>query len=649
MIIKTTHIIKLFPILFLLVAHSLFSQTDKHKLDSIENIFSKASGLERIELIADFIRNANFHKTDHYRFKPYLEEAFEWEKQHPNIVLLNTLNLGYANVLIAENNLEEALRSLHEILKSGEYLTQKDSISTYDFLFGLYKNVGAYSEAWRALQIRDNVIEHVPETNPTYIFYNKLRMEGYPILLLKTKQYEKSALAFRKQISYANMLKDLHAEAGGLNNLGLVYLKLNQSDSAIWAFNQSKVRWKKYLQGHSENGALGDRAFLGLLDGNIGSAYNQKGEYEKAIPLIRNQLEAFKNDNYLGLVSPLNELSISYFGLKEYQMAISLLDSANRIPKIEHSPSKLRKIYESKIQALEGYGNVNEALKLFKKLTIFNDSMRQVENNKRVAVLQVVYEVKNKERELVNQKKDNAILDSQNKIKKQFLYFGGVGLISIFGFILLIRSRNSVKRKKELQESFSQDLIEAQESERTRLARELHDSVGQKLMLLTKKTKLVENSDLSVLSENTLEELRAISRGLYPPMIEGLGLTIATESMINEIDKHSSIFFTNEIENIDNVLSKDNELHVYRIIQEVLSNIVKHADAKAVFITVEKKENHIKLSVEDNGKGFDFLKKLKSPSLGMKTLNERTKIIKSKLDVKSQSQKGTLVQLEIPI
>jgi CheY-like chemotaxis protein len=109
-------------------------------------------------------------------------------------------------------------------------------------------------------------------------------------------------------------------------------------------------------------------------------------------------------------------------------------------------------------------------------------------------------------------------------------------------------------------------------------------------------------------------------------------------------------FFTNDIENIDNLLNKADALHVYRIIQEVLNNIVKHANAKEVFVTVEKNHNHIKLSVEDNGNGFDFSEEVnKNVSLGMKTLKERAKIIKSILKITSEQNKGTVVQLEISI
>ncbi len=87
-----------------------------------------------------------------------------------------------------------------------------------------------------------------------------------------------------------------------------------------------------------------------------------------------------------------------------------------------------------------------------------------------------------------------------------------VGTIVYFSVIVLTRSRNGAKRRQKLTEGFSRDLINAQEEERTRVARELHDSVGQKLMLLTKQTKSIGNEKMESLAGETLEELRSISR-----------------------------------------------------------------------------------------------------------------------------------------
>ena len=229
-------------------------------------------------------------------------------------------------------------------------------------------------------------------------------------------------------------------------------------------------------------------------------------------------------------------------------------------------------------------------------------------------------------------------------------WFFWVSLLSIASVCIFIFYYYKTKAEKKRNEAYTHNLIKAQEAERTRVARELHDSVGQKLMLLTKKTKTNGNLEMESLANNTLQELRAISRGLHPAILERLGPTAAIRNMVDEVDSNTDIFFTHEIDDIDALLSREASLHLYRIIQEVLNNMVKHADAKAASVIIEKKESTIETTIADNGKGFEMSEKIKSgTSLGMKTLLERAKILHSKIDIKSQPNKGTTITLTIPI
>jgi signal transduction histidine kinase len=155
---------------------------------------------------------------------------------------------------------------------------------------------------------------------------------------------------------------------------------------------------------------------------------------------------------------------------------------------------------------------------------------------------------------------------------------------------------------------------------------------------------------MDILASTSLEELRSISRGLYPSVLERLGLTTAIKALIDEVDTNTDIFFSHEIENIDQLVSKEDALHFYRIVQESLSNLVKHSEAKAASITIEKNGKSIHTSIKDNGVGFDISSnKNVQNSLGMKTLRERTRMIHSKINVMSILQKGTTVELFTPI
>lgn len=300
-------------------------------------------------------------------------------------------------------------------------------------------------------------------------------------------------------------------------------------------------------------------------------------------------------------------------------------------------------------KAYEAMGDTDQAYKHFKIHSEIKDSIGKIKKVNALSYYQTLYETNKRDLKIKEQENNIILLDAKNKLYNQLLLFGGFGLILIFGIILLARSRNAAKRMQKMQIAFSHDLINAQEEEKMRIARELHDSVGQKVMLLTRQSKKYDDQNMQSLATNTLEELRSISRGLHPATLDKLGLTSAILAMINEVDAHTDTFFTNEIENIDPYMSKEASLHLYRIFQELLNNIVKHAEAKVVSVNIELDKNNIEVIVKDDGKGFEQHDKLKSEtSLGMRTLMERARILNSTLEIKSKPNFGTIVILLIP-
>lgn len=227
------------------------------------------------------------------------------------------------------------------------------------------------------------------------------------------------------------------------------------------------------------------------------------------------------------------------------------------------------------------------------------------------------------------------------------IWFWAAFLSTLFGMAFFALSRKNALAQKR-QQQITQDIINAQEEERSRVARELHDSVGQKLMMLTRKVKYFKNPETNALAGSTLAELRSISRGLHPAVLERLGFTAALEALIEEMDEHSDTFVSSEIENVDVLISKASSLHIYRIVQELLSNMIKHSAAKAARIELYQEGQVVKLSIQDNGKGFDYEQKLKTTkSLGMKSILERCKMIHGKLDITSEIGKGTTYVLTL--
>jgi signal transduction histidine kinase len=234
---------------------------------------------------------------------------------------------------------------------------------------------------------------------------------------------------------------------------------------------------------------------------------------------------------------------------------------------------------------------------------------------------------------------------------EQFFYKTGwfYCILSLFGITFLIWFLKQTKEKNKMQEKFSQDLLYSQETERTRIARELHDSVGQQLTLIKRKAQNSTQQEIAELTNNALEEVRSISRGLYPALLKQLGLTESIEQLVHDYDEQANLFFSLDISAINTDLSESESLNFYRIIQECLTNVVKHSNATSVNISIKKENKTIITFIDDNGKGFDMNNHKNKNSLGLKTIFERIKILNGTISVNNQQNKGTNFIFTIPV
>lgn len=409
----------------------------------------------------------------------------------------------------------------------------------------------------------------------------------------------------------------------------------------------------KFLELAWEASNLSDRHsyYEPILLSGFATAYAQQdslllaNEYLKKAENILNKSDAGNyQENFLEAQKAIA------FATGDYPKAIekgieylTLKKKGNHFEDIQNAEKFLADVYER-------IGDTTKAYTHFKAFNKINDSITTVQKVNALSYYQTLYETEKRDLKIKAQETDIALLASKNRVKNQWIFFGGLGLLAIFSIILLVRAKDSAHKQRRLQESFSQDLLKTQEEERARVARELHDSVGQQLMLLTRKTKNSGDTSMETLATNTLEELRSISRGLHPASLRRLGFTATIEDLIDSMGDQLDMYLSGDIENVDDAINDHTALHIYRIIQELLVNIIKHADAQAASVTIEKEKDTITLSIRDNGKGFNYDEKLQtSKSLGMKSLLERSKIINAKLSVDSILGKGTNVFLSVPV
>jgi signal transduction histidine kinase len=228
------------------------------------------------------------------------------------------------------------------------------------------------------------------------------------------------------------------------------------------------------------------------------------------------------------------------------------------------------------------------------------------------------------------------------------------------------------KAEEELRESenrlrlLSSQILMAQETERRRISRELHDELGQSLTVMKLRLSYIQKElaknqvvireecekTLQYLNQ-VIENVRRLSLDLSPSILEDLGLTAALRWFINNFIKNNDIQVTFDILEVDHLFSRDAQISIYRILQEALTNIGKHAQAKNIKVVIKKYEDRGFFRVEDNGQGFDPMKAaMKDASergWGLETMKERARMLGGSLDLWTQEGEGTKISFHIPL
>ena len=233
--------------------------------------------------------------------------------------------------------------------------------------------------------------------------------------------------------------------------------------------------------------------------------------------------------------------------------------------------------------------------------------------------------------------------------------------IALFSLAHIFRV-SALKRSQRAQERFSKQLIESQEEERKRIASELHDSLGQNLLIINNELMQQQQqpgetdgdlNQLSTMVREAISEVREISYNLHPHQIERLGLKKAIESAIKKIDHASKVSFSGYIDEIDDLFPESSRIHFFRIIQEALTNVYKHARATRATVEVRRFKDHLLTEISDDGSGFnpsDLEKNQhESTSLGIANMRERAMLLNGQFQIQSRPGQGTVIRVKIPL
>lgn len=471
-------------------------------------------------------------------------------------------------------------------------------------------------------------------------------------LYRKTKNLKRSLDYYDKALTIFEELNDKAGVAMIYNESGVVFEYLKDYDEAIRRYNFAL----SYSQKVSDS--VGISYSLNFISG----CYLQQKNFIKAEEFNLKSLairEKLKDPFTLAL--SYFDMGTMYLEMKQYPKAIDYFNKSNSIAKGLQYLELQSENYKSLSETNAQFGNFKESLLNHQAYTSLKDSIYKIESLKQIEELSTQYETKKKEQQIQLQ---------QFTIQRKNIFIGII--IGLFVLVIitgsLFYSKYKIKQKAKLQEEiFNQQelatkaVIAAEENERQRIAKDLHDGLGQ-LMSAAKMNLSVIQNELNFESEiqrksfektimlidESCKEVRTVSHNMMPNALLKSGLASGIRDFINKLDARALKvnLFT---EGLDNHLDENIEMVLYRIIQECVNNVIKHAKATLLDITIIKDEEGISVSIEDDGIGFDITDKNKFEGIGLKNISTRVQYLKGTVEWDSSIGKGTSIIIQLPL
>jgi len=470
------------------------------------------------------------------------------------------------------------------------------------------------------------------------------------------------------------------------------------------ALQIAKARKDSLSMGYSLQALVTDLIYANRLD--------EAGQY---IGELHNVAEEIMDDNLsaetygtLGMYSFQNKDytdAVSHFQ-KAYEKAKQLGENfqvANHLNSLAQAQRELGQLEESRKNLLESqklareFGNkradYNASLSLssyYKKVNDYRnaydnllyhlemkDSILKSETANYTTYLEESYEANKRENEILRLQRVHQQKDFE--IRRRNTYIGiGFGLVLALLIILYLLRRNFDSKQKlakqqsalleekiktiekEQQISSLQSMINGQETERTRIAKDLHDGLGgifstvkMHYSTLQQETPAIKANPLYRktldLINNASDELRKVAHNMMPEVLMKVGLVEALQDFCNNISSGKLLKITFQTFGMEKRLGSSTEIMLYRIIQELINNIIKHADATGALVQINREGNRLSLVIEDNGRGFDTKEAEEKRSMGIATVKSRVDYLNGRLTIDSRKDAGTTVMIDLLI
>ena len=639
------YLFSIFPIL-------LFSQS--REIDSLKHVIaSKVQDTIKLQALSDL--NWAMLQEDLDKAKEYAHQEFtlaskikskKWIAQGYNDLGLSFYKLGM---------LDSALFCYNLSLDIREKLKDKSLIASSRSKIGLiYHEMGEYNNALDNQLKALKIFEELKDSNKEAMTLNNISQIYYKLKNpQKEIEYGEKALAIHKKNENDYQCASVYG------NLGNTYKQIGNSKKSMEYFNLALPIFIKY----------GDR----LNEANVysGLAMNLRLDF-KDLEALEYYKKAYnisvEEKDKLGIEIYGHNISCVLTDLGKYQEALKYsLASLNSTEK--NNKSQLLLSYRQLATIYAYINNGIESRFYLDKYADLKDSVFSKNSAAQIAEMETKYNVEKKDLEIAKHKAELEAQEKQNFIKNIII----VSIIALLLLLTIITILYVRKKKVEQQakldseiahqkEIRTKSILEAEEKERRRIAQDLHDGVGQllsaaKLNLSNLESKIiVQNDEQKIAMQNALslvddsvKEVRAVSHNMMPNTLIKLGLGSAVREFITKLGNAPTLKVDLEIVGLDTRLDNQIETVLYRVIQEIVNNIIKHAKASHISMQLIRHESELNIMIEDNGIGFDTNKLDTFDGIGLKGIQTRIEFLNGNVHFDSFIGRGTTVIIDLPL
>ena len=468
---------------------------------------------------------------------------------------------------------------------------------------------------------------------------------------------------YTKQEEYAQKAVKISQKTRGKSNLFISYFMLTNSLTRQEKYNDAKT-FLDSAKIYADENANVDIVFSYYLI--AAQVFRKLGNFDSAAYYFQKSYSVSEKNNYAyGKAESLLQLGAVSILQKKYSEAENyLLNGIKQAESIGYF-NVLDDGYKYLSDVYGVTGRYKLAYEYFQKYKEASDSAISLESKKYATELEKKYE---------SEKKDKQIVIQQSQLQKRkimnYVLLGSAAVLLIISFLTYrnydqkkkLQQQRIIELESEKKLTATEAVLKGEEQERTRLAKDLHDGLGGmlsgiKYSFQTMKGNLIMTPDNQQAFERSMDmldssikEMRRVAHNMMPEALVKFGLDTALKDFCNDISQSGALKVNYQSMGLeDAVIDQTTGITIYRIVQELLNNTMKHAAAKTAIVQVSKTGGLLSVTVEDDGKGFDTSILKQSKGIGWSNIQHRIEFLKGKLDVNSQKEKGTSVLIELPV